>query len=71
MNFLNLYTDILVELEKISAIIYLQGFPGGSDGEETMYNAGDIGLIPGLGKSSGKGNDYVYSTLSFLLLWGL
>ena len=23
------------------------GFPGGSDGKESIYNAGDLGLIPG------------------------
>ena len=32
------------------------GFPGGSDGEESACSAGDPGLIPGLGRSSGKGN---------------
>ena len=30
---------------------------GGSDGKESAHNAGDLGLIPGLGKSSGEGND--------------
>ena len=33
-----------------------QGFPGGSDGEASVYNAGDLGLIPGLGRSPGEGN---------------
>ena len=33
-------------------------FPGGSDGKETALNAGDLGSIPGLGKSSGEGNGY-------------
>ena len=32
------------------------GFPGGSDGKASACNAGDLGLIPGLGRSSGKGN---------------
>ena len=32
------------------------GFPGGSDGKESVYNAGDLGLIPGLGRSPGEGN---------------
>ena len=31
-------------------------FPGGSDGKAPAYNAGDPGLIPGLGRSSGEGN---------------
>ena len=26
------------------------GFPGGSDGKESTCNAGDLGLIPGLGR---------------------
>ena len=29
------------------------GFPGGSDGKESACNAGDLGLIPGLGRSLG------------------
>ena len=33
-----------------------EGFPGGSDSEESACNAGDPGLIPGLGRSSGEGN---------------
>ena len=46
-------------------IIYLalkidphRGFPGGSDGKESACNAGDPGLIPGLGRSPGEGNGY-------------
>ena len=33
-----------------------QGFCGGSDGKESACNAGDLGLIPGLGRSPGEGN---------------
>ena len=29
---------------------------GGSDGKASAYNAGDPGLIPGLGRSPGEGN---------------
>ena len=32
------------------------GFPGGSDCKEYACNAGDLGLIPGLGRSLGEGN---------------
>ena len=35
-----------------------EGFPGGSDGTESACNAGDLGLIPGLGRSPGEGNGY-------------
>ena len=34
------------------------GFPGGSHSKESACNAGDSGLIPGLGRSPGEGNDY-------------
>ena len=50
---------------------YLQGFPGGSPVnnlpamQETTYNAGDTGSIPGLGRSPGEGSDnpFQYSCL--------
>ena len=32
------------------------GFPGGSDGKESAFNAGDLGSIPELGRSPGGGN---------------
>jgi len=34
------------------------GFPDGSDGKESTYDAGDLGLIPGSGRSLGEGNGY-------------
>ena len=34
------------------------GFPGGSDSKESTCNAGDLGSIPKLGRSSGEGNGY-------------
>ena len=34
------------------------GFPGGSAGKESTCNAGDLGSIPGLGRSSGEGKGY-------------
>ena len=32
------------------------GFPGGSAGKESTCNAGDLGSIPGLGRSPGGGH---------------
>ena len=32
-------------------------FPGGSEVKASAYDAGDPGSIPGLGRSSGEGND--------------
>ena len=34
-------------------LICLKHFPGGSDGKASVYNAGDPGSIPGLGRSPG------------------
>ena len=31
------------------------GFSGGSDGKESICNAGDVGVIPGSGRSPEKG----------------
>ena len=36
--------------------LFFKGFPGGSDGKASVYNAGDPGSIPGLGRSPGEGN---------------
>ena len=41
------------------------GFPGGSDGKESACNAGDLGSIPGLGRSLEK----EMATLSSILAW--
>ena len=32
------------------------GFPGGSEGKVSACNAGDLGSIPGCGRSPGEGN---------------
>ena len=34
------------------------GFPCGSAGKESAYNAGDMGSIPALGRSPGEGKGY-------------
>ena len=39
-------------------LLSLRGFSGGSAGKESACNAGDLGLIPGLGRSPGEGNGY-------------
>ena len=45
------------------------GFLGGSDGKESACNVGDLGSIPGLGRSPGRGhgNPLQYSCLENLL----
>ena len=43
----------------------LKGFPGSSDGKASACNVGDLGSIPGLGRSPGEenGNPLQYSSL--------
>ena len=36
--------------------MFYMGFPGGSASKESACNAGDLGSIPGLGRSAGEGN---------------
>ena len=38
------------------SVLMLSIFPGGSDSKVSAYNAGDLGSIPGSGRSPGEGN---------------
>ena len=46
-----------LEKEYTTTPVFL-GFPCGSAGKESTSNAGDLGLILGLGRSPGEGNGY-------------
>ena len=46
-----------------------KGVPGGSDGKESACNAGDVGLIPGSGRSPGVGNGYARHILAWSIPW--
>ena len=47
------------------------GFPGGSDGKESAWNAGGLVSIPGQRKSPGEGNGYpgILSILAWRIPW--
>ena len=47
----------------------LLGFPGGSDGKESACNVGHLDLIPGLGRSTGKGMATYSSILAWRIPW--
>ena len=47
---------ILYHCTTKGALTCYQDFPGGSDGKASVYNVGDLGSIPGLGRSLGEGN---------------
>ena len=44
------------------------GFPCGSSGKESACNAGDLGSIPGSGRSPGEGNGNPLHTHNEILL---
>ena len=46
-----------LEKDRLPIPVFL-GFPFGSAGKESACNAGDLGLIPGFGKSPGEGKGY-------------
>ena len=48
---------ILLRRDRLPTPVYL-GFPCGSAGKESACNEGDLGLIPGLGRSPGEGKGY-------------
>ena len=47
----------------------VEGFPGGSAVKILPANAVDTGLIPGLGRSPGEGNDNPCSILAWRIPW--
>ena len=53
----------------IDHLVLNGGLPGGSNGKEPACNAGDLGLIPQLGRFPGEGNDnpLQYSCLGNLM----
>ena len=46
------------QLPILQMVMYMLGFPCGSAGKESACNAGDLGSIPGLGRSPGEGKGY-------------
>ena len=46
------------QLKRLSSSSSSKGFPGGSAGKESTCNTGDLGSVPGLGRSPGEGKGY-------------
>ena len=44
-------------------------FPGGLDGKTSAFNAGDLGSIPGSGRSPGEGHGTHFSILAWKIPW--
>ena len=56
-------------LDKIYFRVGSSSFPGGSAGKESACNAGDLGSIPGLGRSLEKGMATHASILAWRIPW--
>ena len=53
------FTEYCIEfLSLLITCLYIVGFPCGSAGKESTCNVGDLGLISGLGRSSGERKSY-------------
>ena len=48
--------DTFIRLSNLVFLNLCEGFPGGSAGKESACTAGDLGLVPGLGRSPGEAN---------------
>ena len=57
--------DLVQSQSSVTTYYYHDGFPGGSDDKESTCNVGDLGSVPGLGRSpgGGHGNPLHYSCL--------
>ena len=53
---MTLARGILILLNVYCVVDTLWGFPGGSEVKASACNVGDLGSIPGSGRSSGEGN---------------
>ena len=62
---LKLQDQFFLHMQLKNSQLVKMGFPGSLDGKESACNAGDLGLIPGLGRSPGEGNGnpFQYSCL--------
>ena len=49
-------SQVGIDEGSLQSLLYWLSLPGGSDGKELACNAGDLGLISGLGRSLGEGN---------------
>ena len=54
--------------DRLSTPVFM-GFPGGSAGKESTWDAGDLGSIPGLGRSPGEGKGYALQYSAWRIPW--
>ena len=55
---ISIYAHEILTFIDLAFGLLLLGFPGASDSKETACGAGDLGSIPGWGRSPGEGNGH-------------
>ena len=55
-NFMKINNIVFSICVCVCVCVCMVDFPDGSDGKASVYNVGDPGSIPGLGRSPGEGN---------------
>ena len=58
MPFSSKIGNLYLILTSLSILKFILGFPCGSADKESACNVGDLGSIPGLGRSPGERNGY-------------
>ena len=66
-----LMVELVLKKRNCCGSLCHQGFPFGSAGEESACDAGNLGSIPGLGRSPGEGKGYHSSILAWRLVHGV
>ena len=74
---MHIFVQVALHNIYFSTNYFFLGFPGGSAGKESTCSAGDLGSIPGLGRSPGEGNCYslqysgLENSMDLYSPWGL
>ena len=61
--------EIIIFFLILLSIVAFLGFPGGLDDKVTACNVGDLGSIPGLGRSPGEGNGNPFQHSCWKIPW--
>ena len=63
------YLDQFILLQGVKKLVSYTGFSHGSDGKGSACNAGDLGSIPGLGRSPGGRHGNLFQDSAWEIPW--
>ena len=67
--FCSIFSELSFITDNLDTFNIYHGFPGGSEGKESACSVGDLGSIPGLGRSPGEGMVAHFNTLAWRIPW--